>query len=190
MRASSNYMPPEQFALVLETIPSLRIRKWKNDDIVMLFKIAYWCALRISEAARLTAEDFDIEMKRVYLGKTKTETAGKATIPEAFLPEITEYLSEKKGQLFPKLNRFIVSNWINRLGKMLDIPAWTTPQAITGEKTKSHIFRKSVGKDMIYGTYGVKQPLNIVQRKLRHTTLNMTTRYLKVEDEDVKDAGW
>ena len=53
-------MPPEQFALVIEAIPRLHIRKWKDEDIQMLFKLCYACGLRISEAIKLNAGDIDI----------------------------------------------------------------------------------------------------------------------------------
>ena len=191
MRASYNYMPPQQFNELLAAIPNLKIRKWLDRDVEMLFKLCYWCGLRINEAVRLKAVDFDLELRRVYLGKTKTEKAGKATIPILFLPELKEWLQDKEGELFPKMNRFRVHNWLARLGQMLNIEALITPQSDTGEKTKTHIFRKSVGKDMLYGTRdGRKQPLNVVQKKLRHTNLDMTSNYLKVSDEDVTVAGW
>lgn len=184
-------MPPQQFNELLAAIPNLKIRKWLDRDVEMLFKLCYWCGLRINEAVRLKAVDFDLELRRVYLGKTKTEKAGKATIPILFLPELKEWLQDKEGELFPKMNRFRVHNWLARLGQMLNIEALITPQSDTGEKTKTHIFRKSVGKDMLYGTRdGRKQPLNVVQKKLRHTNLDMTSNYLKVSDEDVTVAGW
>lgn len=190
MRASANYMPPEQFERVLAAIPSLKIRKWKDADIAMLFRICYWCGLRINEAIRLQAEDFDVDMNRIYLGKTKTEAMGKATIPVLFQAELYRYLAGKTGPLFPKLNYPIVYHWLKRLGKDLNIDAWTTPQSDTREKTVSHVFRKSIGKDMLYGTHGDKQPLNIIQKKLRHRKLTTTSIYLQIGDEDVAAVGW
>ena len=76
---------------------------------------------------------------------------------------------------------------MRRLGKMLDVAAWTTPQEVTGEKTLTHIFRKSIGKSMLYGVYGKKAPLNVVQKQLRHSSLTTTSKYLQVGIEDVKD---
>lgn len=191
MRASYNYIPPELFDSIVQSIPALRIRKWKDEDIQMLFKITYWCGLRINEAIKRKAEDFDLELRYVYLGITKTKKQDRGTIPEKFLPELSQWLQGKAGPLFPGLNYYIVYHWCGKLGRMLNIEAWLEPQSKTGEKTKTHIFRKSVGKDMVYGTIdGVKQPLNIVQKKLRHTTLDMTSNYLKVGAEDVKSAGW
>lgn len=190
MRPSYNYMPPEQFTQVLQAIPRLGIRKWKDHDIGMLFKICYWCGLRINEGIRLKAEDFDLDMKRVHLGITKTTKGDKGTIPDLFLEELSAYLLGKHGSLFPDLTYIVVYYWLKRLGKMLDIPAWTTPQKESGEKTVAHIYRKSIGKDMLYGTHGDKIPLNIIQKKLRHSDLNTTSQYLKVGDEDVAAVGW
>lgn len=191
MRASYNYIPPELFDNIVQSVPALRIRKWKDEDIQMLFKITYWCGLRINETIKRKAEDFDLELRYVYLGITKTKKQDRGTIPEKFVPELSQWLQGRTGPLFPGLNYYIVYHWCGKLGKLLQIEAWLEPQSVTGEKTKTHIFRKSVGKDMIYGTIdGVKQPLNIVQKKLRHTTLDMTSNYLKVGAEDVKSAGW
>ena len=57
MKPMANYMPPEQFNQVIDAIPRLHIRKWKDEDIQMLFKLCYWCGLRISEAMKLSVED-------------------------------------------------------------------------------------------------------------------------------------
>ena len=190
MKARPNYMPPEQFLQVLEAIPSLHIRKWKDEDIQMMFKIDYWCALRFDEGCRLTVDSFDIDIGKIYLGKTKTEEHGEAPIPAPFIPELSLWLMDKKGLLFPGLTYNTAIKWIERLGKTLDIPAWTIPQSQSGEKTKTHIFRKSIGKDMIYGTHGTKAPITFVSKTLRHKgkdPLIMTYKYLKVDLEDVKD---
>lgn len=192
MKARSNYITQEQLSKIIETIPDLHIRKWKDEDIAMLFRICYWLALRISEAIRLKAEDFDLLHYEVYLGKTKTEKEDYATIPRLFIPELELWLSERKGELFPGLNYHVIYFWLQRLGKMLNIAAFTTSQSETGEKTKTHIFRKSMAKDMLYGTWtpGRKAPINVISRQLRHKGKNsmyMTERYLRVDNETVKD---
>lgn len=185
-RAKSNYVDPQTFQKMLDTIPKLNIRKWNDDDIRMLFKIAYWCGLRMIEATRLKAEDFNILLREVYLGKTKTKREDYATIPTPFIPELEEYLKNKHGELFPDCNSQIVRVWLTKLGKILDIPAFTTPESVTGEKTKTHIFRKSIGKDMLYGTHVPQAPLNIIQKTLRHESLDTTSKYLQAGNEDVK----
>lgn len=189
MKPKSNYMPPEQVEALINYIPQLKIKKWNVVDVVMMIKICYWLGLRIGEYLKLKAEDFDLEHREVYLGKTKTESNVYVTIPPHIMPELTNYLFDKKGSLLPGCNRFIVYHWLVKAGKALDIPALTTKQSETKENTKCHIFRKSIGKDMLYGTHtdGTKAPLNVVSASLRHTNLQTTSEYLKVNRADVKE---
>ncbi len=188
MKPRSNYMPPEQFQDVLDHIQDLELRKWNVEDIQMIFRVARNCALRMIEATRLKAEDFDLEVREVYLGKTKTQKEDYAAIPEDFIPELREYLSNRGGLLLdPIPTKGTVLLWIQKLGVICDVKAWTTPQSVTGEKTKMHIFRKSIGKDMIYGEYGDKAPLTTVMKHLRHESLDTTSKYLKVGIEEPKD---
>ncbi len=185
-------MPPDQFNQILEAIPRLNIRKWKDEDIQMLFKIQYWITLRFNEAVRLQTADFDFETKRVYLGITKANKEDYAPIPPPFLHELSTWLLDKSGPLFPGLTYGTAIKWIQRLGMMLDIPAWTSKQSETGENTKSHIFRKTMGKDLLYGTHGMKAPINVISKQLRHKGKNpaaSTWQYLKVAVEDV-NAWW
>ena len=183
-------MPPEQFNQILDAIPGLHIRKWNDEDIKMLFKICYWLELRFGEAISLTKESFDLDVNEVLLGHTKTEKQGTAMIPNHFKPELQAWLYDKQGPLFPDLTYNTAIKWIQKLGKKLNIQAWITSQSESGEKTKTHIFRKSIGKDMLYGTYGRKAPLSVITKGLRHKGRNplaTTIHYLKVDGEDVKD---
>lgn len=187
MKPKANYMDPDQFTILLAAIPRLNLRKYDDEDVRMLFKIAYWCGLRITEACRLKAEDFDLAGRELFLGKTKTKKLDYAPIPAVFIPELEDYLRNKTG-LINGSNRNTVDYWLRKLGKMLNITALTTPQKESGEKTKCHIFRKSIGKDMIYGSKGMrKAPLNVVMKQLRHTNIATTSKYLQVGLEDVKD---
>lgn len=190
MQPRSNYIPPYQFAKLLEAVNTLELKKFNHADVQMMMKISYWLALRIGETCRLKAEDFDFSIMQVYLGKTKTEKQGYAKIPEFARLELIEYLSDKHGLLFPMMNRFIISYWLKILGKRCDIKALTTSQKDSGEKTKTHIFRKSMGKDMFYGEFGEKAPLTFVSDTLRHKGRNRlaaTQEYLKITGEDLDD---
>lgn len=188
MKPRSNYMPIEEFNKVLDELPRLNLRKWNEKDVAMVFKICRWCALRMIEATRLKVEDFDLEMNEIYLGQTKTAKEEYVALPTPFIPELREYLKTKNGLLLdPIPKRDTVEKWIQKLGSICDVKAWNTPQSVTGEKTKMHIFRKSQGKDMLWGHYGRKAPLNIVMKQLRHSNLAITSKYLKVDNEEVKD---
>jgi len=190
MKDKANYMNPETFNRVLETIPALRIRKWIDNDVKMLFKILYWAALRPSEGIRLSREDFDLSERKIYLGKTKTRKEDEAPIPQRFVKELGGYLQTKEpGRLLPGLTYDTFYPWLKRLGKILDIPAWVKPQSVTGEKTVGHIFRKTIGKDMLQGTFGEKFEIPIVSKQLRHSKPSITMdHYLKQTIEAVLEA--
>ena len=47
MQDKVNYISPETFEKIVDYIPILGIRKWKDEDIKMLYKTMYYCALLI-----------------------------------------------------------------------------------------------------------------------------------------------
>ena len=185
-------MPPDQFKQLLDAVDTLALKKFNHEDVKMLFKICYWMGLRINEALKLEAESFDFSVNEVYLGKTKTEKQGYAHIPQPFKPELILYLQFKKGLLFSGMNRFIVHYWLTTIGQKLKISSLTTNEKNTGEKTKTHIFRKSAAKNMYYGIYGEKASLTDVSDMLRHKGKNRlasTEAYLRITSQDL-DEYW
>jgi integrase len=189
MDSSINYISQEDFGRILDEIPRLKIRKWKDQDVQMLFKILYFQALRPSEGIRLSKEDIDIKNSVIFLGHTKTEKAGKAQIYHGFSNELEEWLKTKEsGALFPNLTYHRVYAWIMQIGKNLDIQAWQIPERKSGEKTKGHIFRKSIGKDMVNGVYGAEaQNINVIASLMRHKKPSTTIdHYLKVNEDTLK----
>ena len=175
---------------IIAYVPELNLRKWDPLQIVMLFKISYWLGLRMIEARKLQVDNFDFDRREVYLGKTKTKKNDSRTIPVPFIPELKEYLRNREGYLFdPIPHRKTIEMWANKIGHAIDIEAWITPQKITGEKTKGHIFRKSIGKDMLYGTHkgGKKAPITVISNQLGHSNPLTTTKYLRASQEVVKD---
>ena len=186
-------MNQEDFTRVLETIPDLKIRKWKNNDVRFLFKIMYWSALRPMEAIRLEKKDFNFENRVIHLGHTKTRENDQALIPRVFHQELAAWVNTKEsGRVFPELKYITFYVWLKRLGKILDIEAWTTPQSETGEKTVGHIFRKSIGKDMMDGVQtnieGKPFEIHTISKHLRHAKPSITQdHYLKSSLQRVKE---
>ena len=191
MQDKVNYISPETFQRIQDYIPQLGIRKWKDEDVAMLFKILYFCALRPSEGIFLKKESFNLIDREIYLGKTKTKKADVAHIPSLFVNELGHWLETKtSGRLFDGLSYNTAWHWVSRTGKALDIQAWLVPETESSEKTKLHIFRKSVGKDMLSGMYGEKaSAIPVISKQLRHAKPSMTVdHYLKATLETVKEA--
>ena len=179
-----NYISPEMFQKILDYCEKLPLFKVDPEDVKMIFKIAYHGGLRVNEVLKLRPKNIHFDMLEIELGQTKTEQRGLASIPQSFVNELKEYVQGKDPvELMFPVSRQTAYDWLMRIGKALSITALTTPQTETHEKTKTHIFRKSIGKDMLYK----KAPLNIIQRKLRHNNINTTSEYLKIKLNDVKN---
>lgn len=191
MESKVNYISPDTMQQIYEQVPALGIRKWKDEDITMLFKILYFCALRPSEGIFLKKESFNLNDREIYLGKTKTKKNDKAPIPRIFVDDLKLFLITKEnGRLFPDLKYNTFYKWLKKIGNALDIEAWQTNEVVSGEKTVGHIFRKSIGKDMLSGLYGEKaKEIPIISKQLRHSKPSMTVDYyLKSSIEAVKEA--
>ncbi len=174
-------------------IPDLKIRKWIDEDIQFLLWIMYWSGLRPSEAIFLKKEDFNLITRDIFLGKTKTKKGGdKAIIPVVFVNELDEWLKDKEpGRLFPELTYKPLYMWLKKLGRLLDISAWTTPKSESGEMTVCHAPRKSIGKNLIAGVHlkpnGKPYTIIDASKLLRHKSVAMTQdNYLKVTYEGLK----
>lgn len=189
MKDKVNHMTQDTFHLVLQSIPDLKIRKWNDMDVKMLFQILYWCGLRPSEGIKLEKSDFDFDRREVLLRRTKTQKMDYAIIPRLFIDDLRQYIELKpEGRLLPDLIYQTMYYWIIRLGEMLKIPSWTISKEESGEMTKGHIFRKSIGKDMVMGIHGKKVSGYVVSKLLRHGDERTTFKhYLKVDIEQVKE---
>lgn len=188
MESSINYINPGDFRLIIQAIPGLKLRKFDIEAVQMLFKISYYCALRINETIGIRKSDIDLDRQEIFLGKTKTKRGDRASIAPSFIAELGVYLRSVQNDepLFKGMNKKIVWVWTKKLGKTLGLKAWITPQSESGEKTKSHIFRKTYAKDLLYGTFTPPAPLSIIQKKLRHADLKTTSKYLQVDLDEVK----
>ena len=190
MQSHESYINQEDFTRILDEIPQLNIRKWYDNDVRWLFKILYWLALRPSEAIKLKKEDFNLEDREVYLGRTKTRKGDKVPIPKLFVEPLKQWLVLKSpGRLWPDLKYATLYDWTIKLGKRLDIKAWTTPESESGQKTKGHLFRKTNLKDMYFGTWGKKIDPVIIAGQSRHSnTRVLFEKYLRLGIEATKEA--
>jgi integrase len=111
-------------------------------------------------------------------------------IPVPFIPRLIGYIRNRQGNIIdPIPHRKTVEMWCSKIGSALNIEAWTTPQSETHEKTKGHIFRKSLGKDMLYGTHtdGRKALITMISQQLGHSDTVTTLKYLREADQAVQN---
>lgn len=193
MDSTNNYLNTQDMYAVFDKIPELKIRKWEDEDIKMLFKILYWSALRPSEGIYLSRQDFNFNNRTISLHQTKTKKNDIALIPTRFLDELKFYVESKdEGRLFDGLVYNTFYKWCKKLGKICNVEAWITPQEETGEKTVGHIFRKSIGKAMLEGEIVDKNGkpflVPVVSKHLRHSKPSVTEdHYLKASRKQVSD---
>ncbi len=189
---SINHMSYPTLLKVIDSIPLLKIRKWKDEDVQFLFKIMYWSGLRPMEAIKLCKEDFHLRTRTIDLHATKTKKIDYGMFPQHFGPELAEWLNRKEdGRLFADLKYITFYFWIRRLGKMHGIKAWNTPKSESHEMTKGHLMRKSIGKNLLAGVHvapdGSEYTIFDVSPLLRHKDITVTANhYLKTSLDAVK----
>ena len=177
----ANYITPKQFKELLEHVPDLKSRKWPSSNIRICYYLAYACALRISEALQVRGRNFDWGRGELYLGKTKTKSNFVAVPPWA-RGRLQGFFSEwgDDDPILPGCSRQTVYRWLLKAGQDLDIEALATEQVTSGEKSITHVFRKSLAKDMLWGRWGRKANIAEVQAQLRHENPIITGKYLRL----------
>lgn len=185
MKTTHNYLSFEDLPRIEEKLKTYDLRAYTVQDIMFLFHCCYFLGFRISEALALQWKDIDLDEKKLLLRKTKTKKFVELYIPpqllEKFLPFYQYHTIEypEEANVFPTIRYRTLVFLLKKLGNDLKLNCWTESQKDTGEKTISHIFRKSIGKDMLLGRFGKKAELPLVQQKLRHESLTTTSKYLK-----------
>ena len=145
MQDKVNYISPETFEKIINYVPVLGIRKWKNEDIKMLYKTMYYCALRANEAINLKKESFNLVDREIYLGKTKTKKQDTAHIPHIFVNELTLWLSTKEqGRLFDGLTYPRVYVWCKRIGTDFVIENFILNPYLRKKTFDLHLYTKQI----------------------------------------------
>ena len=191
---TENYLTPAERQAIQDFVPELHVRKWRAVDIQWAFLIAYWGGLRIDEVPRLRERSFDFTRRTIYIpGRTKNKSNVRP-FPASAVAPLRVFWEERRADmgdvpLLPNCTTDRIYRWLKQIGKALDIPALTTPQESSGEKTVCHAFRKSMAKDMLWGTHGKKATIDQVQAQLGHSNPIMTGRYLRMGGE-AADTFW
>lgn len=198
MKSKNNYLHPDDLERLFNWAGSeLTSYKWDRRDIEFIMRTAYWCLLRMNEALPLRIRDFDTDGWTVRLLRTKTERNVDVVIPPPWRAGVSAFLTAwddrhpdaDRDVILPGCRVYHAYRWLRRAGKALDLDALQSDQSESGEKVICHIFRKTSAKDMIMGTHngGKGAPLPLVQKALRHKSLNVTARYVKMYDSAVSE---
>ena len=191
---TENYLTPKERQAINDYVPFLGLRKWRAVDVQWALQIAYWGALRIDEVPRLRERSFDFTRRTIYIpGRTKNRSNVRP-FPASAVAPLRVFWEERRRDmgdvpLLPGCSTDRFYRWLKKIGAALLIPAFTSPQATTGEKTVCHAFRKSAAKDMLWGTHGKKATIDQVQAQLGHSNPIMTGRYLRMGGE-AADTFW
>lgn len=192
VKSKNNYVNQEDFERLIAAVDRIDFRDHDAGAVKMLFKLTYWCALRIREALSLKWSDIDWDAGTITLRKTKTEKNVPVLIPPPFMEELDAWYQKRNPStddllIWPGIKYINVYFWLKRIGMLTGLEALQAGQKDTGEKTMAHIFRKSMAKELVAGGFGRKADISVVARKLRHDNLATTSKYLKVGIEAEKE---
>jgi len=167
----TNYLDPQSFDKFIEVIP--RLNNYKDNfrysltpkKMQLLFKIIYYCALRVSEVLNLYATDFDLEHRILRVRRSKTGKNQKTSVPIPIHQELKNAFEVCPTEKLFDITRQTVWNYGKKAGKLanLDIFEFQDYREIKGVWT--HLFRKSYAKMM----YNEGAKVALIDVKLRHT---------------------
>ena len=203
-----NYLTVEQYQELLKKIPELKT-DYDSKNLILLFKVIYEGALRVSEALQITPQDLDLERKQIILNNTKggrrrckcakwqkskllssdenclkCAGMGKYRVREFawITPETWSELIKIKtpGPIFP-YTRQTVWNWCKRLGVLINVTMQHEEKLTTN--LYPHALRHSRPIHLLNTN---KFTINEIMGKLRHKSLEPTTTYVKVSNESIQ----
>ena len=191
MTTQTNYLDPESFDKFIEAIPKLPVYHssyaWHAalppSRMQLLFKVIYYCALRISEALSLEKGDFDLErrilrIKRAKTGRKKGKMRADGTsivqfvsqetsIPMPLLQELHAQFAMLPDILFDT-SRQSAWEYAKKAGKLAELNIFERQESRSIEGVWTHLFRKSYAKMM----YLAEANIALIDVKLRHTHKN------------------
>ncbi len=129
------------------------------------FSILAFCGLRVSEAANLTTNDIDFQMRTITVHATKTNTIRIVPISRSLYPLLYKYvMSLTATELFPKFNVVSVNQEFHKRRKYLGI-------------TRPNLCPYSFGHSFATRLIDANTSLFCVKALLGHKDINMTQRY-------------
>jgi ppGpp synthetase/RelA/SpoT-type nucleotidyltranferase len=145
------------------------------DSFLLLYKLLFYCALRITETLNLRKSDFDLEKRTVKIYTPYKNRATETTIPPSILGDVKKYIKNKKEEeyLFTAktgnpLKRVTPWKYAKDAGKLAGLELFQVTKVREIEGISLLLFRDSY-KQMMY-EYSASS--NLVDLKLRNETEN------------------
>lgn len=187
MRDETNFLTKEQFKVFLAGCYAIETNV-RPKIIELLFKVIYEGALRVSEAISLTPTDLIVDKKLIRLEATKgnKKAGGKREFAwvkdETFneLVKLTQSISDSQ-RIFP-FSRQTIWRWARQIGEICEMNIMHENKDTTNLNV--HMLRHSRAIHILEAG----KPINIVQKKLRHRSLQPTTTYTRINIEKVREA--
>ncbi len=148
-----------------------------KEDFVLLFRITYFCALRISETLNLEFSDFNLDKKILVIRNAKTSKGKpqKTTIPPPLIIELSkhlEFIGHDKRKLF-NCTRQTVWKYAKAAGLAAGLNFGEEQKLRSIEGLWTHAFRKGYSKFM--QSNGASRELRML--KLRHSFTDAQDAY-------------
>jgi len=129
--------------------------KIKPKELQMMYKIQFFCALRIGEARKLIIEDFDLKHRIIYIRDPKTKKGGvqKTTIPPPLIADLEglfDYVGRRSINSLPLFQIGGTAAWkyCKEGGELANLNIFEELENRSIEGMFTHIFRKSYAKFM------------------------------------------
>ena len=204
MRDETNFLTKIEYERLLDAIPRMKMfltdhkaepvpmrsTEFRPDDLRLLFKVIYEGALRVSEAISLTPDDLIIDGRVIKLEGTKGTKKAKRKQKREFANVKSDTFDElvrrskrmhHEKRLFP-VHRVTVWRWIKEIGEIASISLYHEAKDTTNVTV--HTLRHSRALHFVESG----QPINVVQKKLRHRSLQPTTTYLNININKLKEV--
>ncbi|HPI56704.1 MAG TPA: site-specific integrase [Syntrophales bacterium] len=179
--ASRRYLTPEEAARLLEAL------REKSEDVYGMTLLGLRCGCRFGELASLKWQDIDLEEGRLVVRTGKTASSAR----EVYFGKEVQEMLESRPRGKPSEYIFATAS-----GKKLEKVSNTFPRVIKAlgfndgvedrkDRVVFHTTRHS------YGTfaYGAVRDIYAVSKSMGHSTIQMTTRYAKMQSGPLRDVS-
>ena len=183
MEEQTNYLSPQMFKDFIGAIPKLDV--YHNNEshaalpayeMQLLFKVLYYCALRISEVLNLGKDDFNLERRILRVKRAKTGNNQKTSIPKPLLDEMLHAHVSLSDTPFG-ITRQTAWDYAKKAARLAGLNLFESQNKRDIEGAWTHLFRKSYAKWM----QEEGADISLIKVKLRHTgsEIGSTFTYIK-----------